>query len=165
MSNSPEPSLYSQIDVTGMVPSQAVSAGNSTGSSTSSTTNPALEQQRHAEMMAVLREILTQERLQTEILKQVVNALSMPQRQRMMELQTWRQQHPQLAEDCRQMLKVFSNVQSEYYARMLEEMSMDAENIQYNDFSFNDFVDRFGPRLAHLNGILQMLSQLAAPER
>jgi hypothetical protein len=26
----------------------------------------------------------------------------------------------------------------------------------------NEFVDRFGPRLAHLNGVLQVLSQLGA---
>ena len=25
----------------------------------------------------------------------------------------------------------------------------------------NEFVDRFGPRLAHLNGVLQVLSQLS----
>ena len=27
----------------------------------------------------------------------------------------------------------------------------------------NEFVDRFGPRLAHLNGLLQVLSQLSGP--
>jgi hypothetical protein len=27
----------------------------------------------------------------------------------------------------------------------------------------NEFVDRFGPRLAHLNGVLQVLAQLSAP--
>jgi len=26
----------------------------------------------------------------------------------------------------------------------------------------NEFVDRFGPRLAHLNGLLQILSQLSS---
>jgi hypothetical protein len=26
----------------------------------------------------------------------------------------------------------------------------------------NEFVDRFGPRIAHLNGLLQVLSQLSA---
>ncbi len=30
--------------------------------------------------------------------------------------------------------------------------------------SHREFVDRFGPRLAHLNGVLQVLSQLSAPE-
>jgi len=29
------------------------------------------------------------------------------------------------------------------------------------EFMLNEFVDRFGPRLAHLNGVLQVLSQLS----
>jgi hypothetical protein len=28
----------------------------------------------------------------------------------------------------------------------------------------NEFVDRFGPRLAHLNGVLQVLAQLGSGE-
>jgi len=27
----------------------------------------------------------------------------------------------------------------------------------------NEFVDRFGPRLAHLNGVIQVLAQLSSP--
>ena len=30
------------------------------------------------------------------------------------------------------------------------------------EFMLNEFVDRFGPRMAHLNGLLQVLSQLSA---
>jgi len=30
------------------------------------------------------------------------------------------------------------------------------------DFMLNEFVDRFGPRLAHLNGVLQVLTQLGS---
>jgi hypothetical protein len=30
------------------------------------------------------------------------------------------------------------------------------------DFALNEFVDRYGPRLAHLNGVLQVLSQLSS---
>jgi len=33
--------------------------------------------------------------------------------------------------------------------------------MEEGEFVFNEFVDRFGPRLAHLNGVLQMLSQLS----
>jgi hypothetical protein len=31
------------------------------------------------------------------------------------------------------------------------------------EFMFNEFVDRHGPRLAHLNGVLQVLAQLGNP--
>jgi hypothetical protein len=30
------------------------------------------------------------------------------------------------------------------------------------EFMLNEFVDRFGPRLAHLNGVLQVLTQLGS---
>ena len=30
------------------------------------------------------------------------------------------------------------------------------------DFLLNEFVDRFGPRLAHLNGVIQVLAQLSS---
>jgi hypothetical protein len=30
------------------------------------------------------------------------------------------------------------------------------------EYMLNEFVDRFGPRLAHLNGVLQVLSQLSS---
>ena len=31
-----------------------------------------------------------------------------------------------------------------------------------DDRAWNEFVDRYGPRLAHLNGVLQVLSQLSS---
>jgi hypothetical protein len=39
------------------------------------------------------------------------------------------------------------------------------ENLLEGDFSLSDFVDRFGPRLAHLNTMLAVLRPLAAAQR
>ena len=36
-----------------------------------------------------------------------------------------------------------------------------SEGYLEGDFLLNEFVDRYGPRLAHLNGVLQVLSQLS----
>ena len=36
------------------------------------------------------------------------------------------------------------------------------EDMMDSEFVLNEFVDRYGPRLAHLNGVLQLLSQLSA---
>ncbi len=36
------------------------------------------------------------------------------------------------------------------------------DNLLEGEFMLNEFVDRFGPRMAHLNGLLQVLSQLSA---
>ena len=56
-----------------------------------------------------------------------------------------------------------SSMQNEYFTKMVEESVENSEDWNYSEFMFNDFVDRFGPRLIHLNSLLQALSQLAAP--
>jgi len=35
-----------------------------------------------------------------------------------------------------------------------------AEMLADGEFLMNEFIDRFGPRLAHMHGLLQILSQL-----
>ena len=54
-------------------------------------------------------------------------------------------------------------------ARVLEILKSDAarcydnyESMMDGEFVLNEFVDRFGPRLAHLNGVLQLLAQLSS---
>jgi hypothetical protein len=39
------------------------------------------------------------------------------------------------------------------------------ENLVDGDFALSDFVDRFGPRLAHLNTMLAVLRPLAAAQK
>ena len=39
------------------------------------------------------------------------------------------------------------------------------ENLVEGDFALTDFVDRFGPRLAHLNTMLAVLRPLAAARK
>ena len=38
-----------------------------------------------------------------------------------------------------------------------------ADDFADSDYALGEFVDRYGPRLAHFNGIMQLLSQLGAP--
>ena len=40
------------------------------------------------------------------------------------------------------------------------EVNDSADDLSESDFLLNEMIDRFGPRLAHLNGVLQVLSQL-----
>ena len=57
---------------------------------------------------------------------------------------------------------VLSRVQTEYLISLTQEISENYEALRDGEFMLNEFVDRFGPRLAHLNGLLQVLSQLSA---
>ena len=143
--------LFNQIDVTNIV------------APTGAMDERYKAEQRHAELMGVLNDIAAQQKRQNELLTQLINLQTAPQRQRVNELQAWRTAHPELAKGCRQLLDRMSSMQNEYFTKMVEESVENSEDWDYSEFMFNDFVDRFGPRLIHLNSLLQALSQLAAP--
>lgn len=149
--NDASQSLFNQIDVTNIVaPAGTVDERFKT-------------EQRHTELMGVLNDIAAQQKRQNELLTQLINLQTAPQRQRVNELQAWRNSHPELAKGCRQLLDRMSSMQNEYFTKMVEVSAENSEDWDYSEFMFNDFVDRFGPRLIHINSLLQALSQLAAP--
>ena len=53
-------------------------------------------------------------------------------------------------------------MQIEYLERMTEEINDTSDDMVEGDFMLNEFVDRYGPRLAHLNGVIQVLAQLSS---
>ncbi|MCE9545569.1 MAG: YebO family protein [Planctomycetia bacterium] len=116
-----------------------------------------------SEQTELLHQILVAQDRQNELLEELVANATAAQRQRVNELNQWRQANPDLAEACRQAAEALAQVQTEFLQSMTEEVRNNAESLIDGEFVFNEFVDRFGPRLAHLNGVLQMLSQLSSP--
>jgi chromosome condensin MukBEF ATPase and DNA-binding subunit MukB len=114
------------------------------------------------ELVAVLREILAAQDRQNELLEELLNHLNAAQRQRANELGQWKQANPELARDCRIAAEALSKVQTEYLTNLTQEINENFETLRDGEFMLNEFVDRFGPRVAHLNGLLQVLSQLSA---
>ena len=114
------------------------------------------------EHSALLRGILAAQDRQNELLEELVNQLSGAQRQRVTELGQWKQANPDLAHSCRKAAEALSRVQVEFLNTMTEEINHNADSLMDSDFVLNEFVDRFGPRLAHLNGVLQVLAQLSS---
>jgi hypothetical protein len=43
---------------------------------------------------------------------------------------------------------------------LLDALREDPDVLMDGEFMLNEFIDRYGPRLAHLNGVLQVLAQL-----
>ncbi len=58
--------------------------------------------------------------------------------------------------------EALGKVQTEFLETLTQEISVNYESLLEGEFMLNEFVDRFGPRMAHLNSILQVLSQLSA---
>lgn len=144
-SHSSAAAIYSQVDVTaGSAPSSASSA------------SPLAQTE-------LLREVLAAQDRTNEILEELVGIMAAAHKQRLQELHQWKNANPRLAEACREAAETLSRVQVEYLERMTEEISDTADDMQYGEFVMNEFVDRFGPRLAHLNGVIQVLAQLSSP--
>jgi hypothetical protein len=74
----------------------------------------------------------------------------------------WKQANPQLARSCRVAAEALSKVQVEFLDGMTNEIQENSEALLDGEFVLNEFVDRYGPRMAHLNGVLQMLAQLGS---
>jgi len=109
-----------------------------------------------------LRELLAGQDRQNELLEALVNLLGGAQKQRASELGQWKQANPRLARSCRLAAEALSRVQTEFLESLTQEITENAETLLEGEFMLNEFVDRFGPRMAHLNGLLQVLSQLSA---
>ncbi|REK12330.1 MAG: hypothetical protein DWQ37_12260 [Planctomycetota bacterium] len=114
------------------------------------------------EQVSLMRSMLAAQDRQNELLEELVSQLSAAQRQRNQELGQWKQANPELARHCRIAAETLSQVQVEFLKSITEEISESADALLEGEFMLNEFVDRFGPRLAHLNGVLQVLAQLGS---
>lgn len=142
----PRPTFFSQIDI----------------SNSGTTSSPPQGLSGTAEVAYLLRELLSAQDRQNELLEELVGQLGASQRQRATELGQWKQANPELARSCRLAAESLGKVQTEYLANLTEEINENYEILRDGEFMLNEFVDRFGPRVAHLNGLLQVLTQLSS---
>lgn len=112
---------------------------------------------------SLLREILEVQKRSCDLLVQLVAVVSQQQRQRQAELKAWRDAHPDLAASCRTAAEALAKVHAEFLSTVAREGSESAEDMLESEYSLGEFIDRHGPRLAHFNGLMQVLAQLAAP--
>ncbi|MBM4091572.1 MAG: hypothetical protein FJ276_19410 [Planctomycetes bacterium] len=112
-------------------------------------------------MVALLRQVVANQDREIQLLRELNNQLSASQRQRAQELCQWKDANPDLAQCCRSAAETLSRVQTQFLQNLTEEIEVHEDCLLDGEFMLNEFVDRYGPRLAHLNGVLQVLSQLS----
>lgn len=115
------------------------------------------------EQTQLMRDVLTSQDRTNELLEELIGTVSSVQRQRNAELHNWKNNNPQLARSCREAAEALSKVQVEYLDRLTEEVNDSRDDLIYGDFLLSEFIDKYGPRLAHLNGVIQVLAQLSSP--
>jgi signal transduction histidine kinase len=142
----PTPALFTQVDITAGAQVNRAAAHDAAAE----------------EHTSLLKNILAAQDRQNELLEELVNQMSGAQKQRNQELVQWKQANPELARSCRLAAEALSQVQVEFLSNMTHEIRDNAEVLMDGEFMLNEFVDRFGPRLAHLNGVLQILAQLGS---
>jgi hypothetical protein len=137
------PPLYSQVEVSpGAQPRSVISS--------------------QSEQTDLLRDVLNAQERTNELLEDLVATMATQQKQRASELHQWRNAHPRLAVACREAAEALSRVQIEYLDRMTDDINDQSDDMVDGEFVLNEFIDRYGPRLAHLNGVIQVLAQLSS---
>ncbi len=116
-----------------------------------------------AETNRLLRDMVVAQHKSCELLTELVNQVSLQQRQRSAELKAWKEANPQLAKACRQAAESLAKVHTEFLSGIAQEAADNAEDFSDSEYALGEFIDRYGPRLAHFNGVLQLFAQLGAP--
>lgn len=112
----------------------------------------------------LLRQLVAGQQQQNRLLEELTQQQAAAQKQRVGELQQWKNANPELARACRQAAETLSRVQTQFLDSLTEEIADSEDHLLEGEYMLNEFVDRFGPRLAHLNGVLQVLAQLGSGE-
>ncbi|MEM0925800.1 MAG: hypothetical protein AAGJ83_07165 [Planctomycetota bacterium] len=111
-------------------------------------------------MIDLLRHLVAGQQQQNQLLEQLIQQNNAANEQRVSELQQWKDANPELSRACRSAAETLSRVQTRFLDSMTEEIADSEDSLEESEFMLHEFVDRFGPRLAHLNGVLQVLAQL-----
>ena len=112
------------------------------------------------QMIELMRQLIAGQQQQNRLIEDLVQQNAAANKQRAHELQQWKDANPDLARSCHRAAEALSRVQTQFLDQLTEEISDTEEHLIEGEFMLNEFVDRFGPRLAHLNGVLQVLAQL-----
>jgi exonuclease VII large subunit len=115
-----------------------------------------------AVMIALMRQVVQMQARTNQLLEEMLQQHTAMQRQRQNELGQWKDANPELAKCCRTAAETLSRVQTQFLRNLTDEVVDNEESLVDGEFMLNEFVDRYGPRLAHRNGVLQVLSQLSA---
>ena len=133
-------------------------------SAESSTTEPVqIPADPGNQLTAILQQISEKMDRQNELLEQLVQQEEPLDDPRSIELDRWRKANPDLAQSCRFAAETLSRAQTEFLEQLTNDVCESDDALLDSNFMLGEFVDRYGPRLAHLNGVLQVLSQLSSP--
>ena len=113
-------------------------------------------------IVGLLKQLVEGQQREIKLLEEISNFVGMSHKQRQQEIGTWKQANPDLARSCRIATEALVKVQNDFIHKLTEEAADGYETMMDSEFMLQEFIDRFGPRMAHLGGVLHMVSSLSA---
>ena len=113
-----------------------------------------------SETIDLLRQILEVQRDQLTQLRANAAAHDTLSRWRAF-LSRWQGDFPTLGEDCRRTLPVLERTYGKLLADLSSQISQEGDEALDTDFALQEFLDRYGMRLAQLGTILNLVAPLA----
>jgi hypothetical protein len=119
----------------------------------------------NSQSLELQRQSLEIQRQQLELTREAAQVGREQRARQMAELERWQNGHEQVLDHCKESLSSLEQVHAALMGELANYVSENHENLIDGEFALTDFVDRFGPRLAHLNTMLAVLRPLAAATR
>jgi hypothetical protein len=118
-----------------------------------------------SQTLEIQRQSLEIQRQQLELAREATQVSREQRARQIAELERWQNGHDSVLDHCKESLTNLEQVHAALMGELANYVSENHENLIDGDFALTDFVDRFGPRLAHLNTMLAVLRPLAAAVR
>jgi hypothetical protein len=113
-----------------------------------------------SETVDLLRQLLDVEREQLGLARAAAAAHDAASRWRAF-LNRWQKEFPTLGEDCRKALPVLERTYGKLLAELSEQLRDEGQEALDTDFALQEFLDRYGMKLAQVGTILNMVAPLA----
>ncbi len=118
-----------------------------------------------SQSLEIQKQILQNQQQQLELAKEATQIAREQRARQIAELERWQNGHEGVIEQCKESLGQLEQVHSALMGELVNYVADNHENLVDGDYALTDFVDKFGPRLAHLNTMLAILRPLAAAAR
>jgi hypothetical protein len=110
----------------------------------------------------LLQKLVDGQQQELKLLQEIAHWTGLSHKQRQHEINQWKETNPDLARSCRIASEALVKVQNDYIHKLTEEAADGYETMMDSEYMLQEFIDRFGPRMAHLGGVLHMVSSLSA---
>jgi len=115
-----------------------------------------------SQSLEIQKQILENQRQQLELAREAAQVSREQRSRQIAELERWQAGHESVLDNCKETLSNLEQVHAALMGELANYVAENQENLLEGEFTLTDFVDRFGPRLAHLNTMLAVLRPLAA---